>query len=134
MPIRAGSSICLMLRLCSVVPEARSRDLGARSPLHALAKVLGGVEKDNAAKSSAGRLLHCRSSGLPPNERERPAAIEPIYLTLDRDTAGGIGQRAILQRVRCKLVNNQRELLGRRWICGLRGVTSLRIPQNACSP
>jgi hypothetical protein len=60
-----------------------------------LAKVLGGVEKDNAAKSPPGRLGHCRSSGLPPNEPERPASIEPVYLTLDRDTAGGSGQRAI---------------------------------------
>src|SRR5947207_13946074 len=105
-----------MLRLCSVVLEARSIDLGARNQLHALAKVLGGVEKDNAAKSPPGRLGHCRPSGLSPNERERPASIEPVYLTLDRDTAGASGQRAILQRVRCKFVNNQRELLGRRWI------------------
>ena len=113
---RAAPVICLMLQLCSVVLEARSIDLGARSPTPRFGQSAWGVEKDNAAKSPPGRLRHCRSSGLPPNEPERPASIEPVDLTLDRDTAGGSGQRAILQRVRCKLVNNQRELVGRRWI------------------
>src|SRR6266702_2418091 len=115
---RAAFLLCQVLRCFDLAEEKLkliAQTLRRVIQHDALAESLRRVEKDDAAESLPGRHGHWRSSGFPPRERERPASIESVYLTLNRDATIRGGQSPVLEGIGCKLVRDQCELVGCRW-------------------